>query len=68
MIKIERIVNNLKFVPKMYMELAKYSGTKRIYRRIVINNYILIYTVDDLNHKVYISHFYYGGSDYINRI
>lgn len=34
----------------------------------VINNYVILYTIDEEKKKVYVSHIYYGGSDYINRI
>ena len=67
MLKIEELIKNLACTPKIYVEIDKYSGTKRIYRRIVVDNYVLLYTIDEENKKVYVSHMYYGGSDYIKK-
>lgn len=66
--KVEEYTSNLSYAPRIYAEIDKYKGTKRIYRRIVINNYILLYTIDEENKKVYIAHMYYGGTDYLNII
>ena len=66
--KIEEYTSNLSFAPRMYAEIDKYKNTRRIYRRIVINNYVLLYTIDEEKRKVFISNMYYGGSDYINNI
>ncbi len=62
---IDEFINNLAYAPKMYAEIPPYTGTNMIYRRIVIKNYVLLYTIDELNKKVYISHLYYAGSDYL---
>lgn len=66
--KVEEFTSNLVYAPRIYAEIDKYKGTKKIYRRIVIYNYVLLYTIDEEKKKVYISHMYYGGSDYINKI
>lgn len=68
MIEIEEKVNNLKRYPKMYNEVDKYKDMYRKYRKIVVKNYILLYTIDENNKKIYISHMYYGGSNYLNKI
>lgn len=68
MIQIEEKVNNLKRYPKMYNEVDKYKDMYRKYRKIVVRNYILLYTIDENTKKIYISHMYYGGSNYINKI
>lgn len=66
--KIEEFTSNLVYAPRIYAEIDKYKGTKKIYRRIVIDNYVLLYTIDEDKRKVYVAHMYYGGSDYINKI
>ena len=68
MIKIEEFTSNLSYAPRIYAEIDKYKGTDRIYRRMVINSYVILYTIDEENKKVYVSHMYYSGSDYINKI
>ena len=44
--------------------LEEYDRLKREYRRIVINNYILLYTIDESKKIVYVSHMYYGEQNY----
>ena len=40
------------------------SGLKRTYRRIIIKNYIILYTIDEKNRKIFESHMYYSGRNY----
>ena len=40
------------------------SGLKRTYRRIIIKNYIILYTIDEKNRKIFVSHMYYSGKNY----
>lgn len=66
--RIEEFITNLAYAPRMYAEIDKYSNTKRIYRRIILNNYVLLYTIDEERHKVFISHMYHSKTDYLNNI
>lgn len=66
--KVEEYTNNLSYAPRIYAEIDKYIGTDKIYRRIVINNYVILYTIEEETKKVYVSHMYYSGRDYINKI
>ena len=38
---------------------------KRQYRRMVVDNYVVLYTVDEKKRNVYIVHIYYSGRDYL---
>lgn len=64
--KVEEEVQRLKYAPKIHTEIEKEDELKRIYRRIVIKNYIILYTIDEENNVVFISHMYYGGRNYID--
>lgn len=55
-------------MPKAHAIIKKYDSLEMEYRRIVINNYVIIYTVDEENHKVYIVNIYYGRSDYLAKL
>lgn len=68
LLKIEQKIINLKYSPEIYVEIKKYEGIKRNYRRLVVDNYVILYTVDKEKNIVYIAHIFYGGSDYINKI
>ena len=65
--KIEKVVMNLTYEPRIYAEIGIYKNIKRSYRRVVVDNFVLLYTIDEEAKKIYISHMYYGGCDYINK-
>lgn len=48
----------LKNIPKIYAEINMLDDIKRKYRRIVIKNYIILYTIDYESKIVYVSHMY----------
>lgn len=66
--KIEDKIERLRFIPKLYMEIGKVDELGRKYRRIIVNNYIILYTILENEEIVYISHIYYGRSNYINKL
>ena len=51
--------------PKLYMKIEKKDRRKRDFRRIVIDNYIILYTIDEEKKTVYIAHMYYGRRNYL---
>lgn len=58
-------ISKLKYSPRMYRMIEKYDEVKRKYRRIIVRNYVILYTIDEENRIVYISHIYYGKSNYL---
>lgn len=67
-IKIKDSVRGLSTYPEMYAKIEKFDRVKRKYRRIPIDNYVLLYTVDKESEVVYISHLYYGGKNYLEEL
>lgn len=66
--QVEKCYNTLSDNPLIY-QVCDSIGTKyKEYRKVVINNYILIYRVDTDTNIVYILHFFYGRRDYFNLI
>lgn len=63
--KIEEKIMQLKINPKMYSKVKISTKLKRQYRKIIINKYVILYTIDDIEKIVYISHMYYIGKNYI---
>lgn len=47
------------------MKIGKKDKLKREYYRMVVKNYIILYTVDFDNKKVYISQMIYGKRNYL---
>ena len=67
----EKVIYNVLLLeksPRMFEEIEKISKTKRQYRRIVVNNYIILYTIDDENKTIYVAHIYYSGRNYIDNL
>lgn len=64
--QIDQEIQRLSFSPKMYIEIEKYDELQRKYRRGVIKNYILLYTIEEKNKTVYVSHMFYGRRNYLD--
>ncbi len=66
--KIEEVYKDLADNPFMYA----YCGDSRLrndgYRKTVINNYVLIYRVNESKNIVYVVRFFYGRQNYIEFI
>lgn len=64
--KIEKAINELTYAPKIHMEIEKINELRKKYRRIVIQNYMILYTIDDYSRTVYVSHVYYKRRNYLD--
>ena len=64
-IKILNKISDLKIFPRLYMKIEKMDRLHNEYHRLVVNNYIVLYTVDELNQRVIISHIYYKRKNYL---
>lgn len=64
---IDKVIQ-LKYSPKIYTEIGKTDKLKRVYRRIVIGNYIILYTIIEEDKVVLISHMYYSGKNYLEEL
>lgn len=56
---------NLATEPELYMKIGKTDKLKRDYHRMVIKNYIILYTIDYKNKIVYISRMIYEKRNYL---
>ena len=63
--KMKKAVMDLAEAPRIYTKIEKKDRRKRDFRRIVINNYVILYTIDEEKKTVYISHMYYGRRNYL---
>ena len=64
--KVRESIRGLKIYPKVYAKIEKLDREGRDYRRIIIDNYILIYTIIEKDKTILISHMYYGGRNYLD--
>jgi mRNA-degrading endonuclease RelE of RelBE toxin-antitoxin system len=66
--KVNKKVLNLAYIPELYMKIGKVDKLKRDYHKMVVKNYIILYTIDNKNKKVYASHIIYGKRDYLKEL
>ena len=63
--KMRENVMNLAEAPEIYKKIGKKDRIKREFRRMVVDNYIILYTIDESKKIVYISHMYYQKRNYL---
>ena len=64
----EKVIYNILLLensPRMCTEIEKVDRTERQYRRLVVNNNVILYTIDEKEKIVYIAHIYYGRRNYL---
>lgn len=66
MLRIEEVINILKYAPQIYAKIEKHYSLEMEYRRIVIKNYVILYTINEDIKRVYIAHMYYKKRNYLN--
>lgn len=60
--RIEGKFSILEYMPKCYQRIEEWKDE---YRKIIIQNFVVLYSIDDFNKKVYIIKIVYGGSNYL---
>ena len=65
---VQQAIENLKIMPKIHKVIKNYIELELEYRRIVIGNYVVIYTISERERIIYIVHMYYGGRNYLEDI
>ena len=66
--KIKKSVMDLAESPRLYAKIDKKDKRKRDFRKIVVDNYVILYTIDDNKKTIYISHMYYGVRNYLDGV
>lgn len=66
MSEVANRILNLSELPELYMKIGKTDKLKRDYHRIVVKNYIILYSIDFQERKVFISHMIYGRKNYLS--
>ena len=68
MSKIHNNILMLEEMPKSCSVIEQYKDRKYEYRKLIINNYVAIYRIDEEKKVVYIIRIVYGGRNYLNEI
>ena len=63
--KMRKNIMNLAKSPEIYVKIEKKDRLKRNFRRMVVDNFIVLYTIDKYKKTIYISHMYYGKKNYL---
>ena len=66
MAKIDESIENLRYMPNAYKVIKKNNGLNLDYRKIIIKNYSIIYTINEEKKQIYIAHIYHSKRDYFN--
>ncbi len=63
--EVRQRIKELSIFPRMYAKIEKYDETDKVYHKMVVKNYIILYTIDEENKKVFISHMFYSKRNYL---
>ena len=66
--EINNKIETLKYMPKIYNVIKKNDLLENEYRKIVIKNYVIIYTINECTKVVYVVNLYYSKSNYFSKI
>ncbi len=66
--RIEACYQTLRSTPLAYAECSDAVLRSKQYRKVVINNYLLIYRVDENQQTVYVLRYFYGRQDYVQQL
>ncbi|MEI6167086.1 MAG: type II toxin-antitoxin system RelE/ParE family toxin [bacterium] len=59
---------SLKSTPRMFSECGDTYLKNKRYRKALIDNYLLIFRIDENSNTVYVLRFFYGAQDYIKQL
>jgi len=63
--KVNMRILRLETNPQMYVKIGKTDRLKRDYRRILVENYIILYTIDYSQKIVFVSSIFYSRKNYL---
>ncbi len=67
--KIKEEILTLEYFPERYSRICENEKIKKQnYRKLPINNYIIIYQVDNKFHNVFILHIFHGSQNYFSKL
>ena len=66
--KVEDCYSRLKDNPKIYQLCDDQEFKEKGYRKAVINNYVMVYRINEATDTVYILHIFFGRQDYYHMI
>ena len=62
--KVQDCYSRLSDNPKIYQLCDYRDFREKGYRKVIVNNYVIIYKIDEKSDTVYILHIFFGRQDY----
>ena len=66
--EIIKKLKQLQDMPQIYAMTEKCDKLGRRYRKIIIKQYVILYTIDEQKKQIYISHIFYKKSNYFSKL
>ena len=64
--KIINSISSLDYLPERFLKIHNYHDSSKNLRRILVNNYVIIYEINKNIGKIYILHIFHKNQDYFN--
>lgn len=61
-------MNSLNFMPERYKRIEDVYNRKKNLRRMLVNNYVIIYEVKKDTSQVFILHIFHGNQNYLEKL
>lgn len=61
-------MNSLSFMPERYKRIEEVYNRKKNLRRMLVNNYVIIYEVKKDISQVFILHIFHGSQNYLEKL
>ena len=59
-------IEDISVFPDMYIKIEKFDKAQNVYHKMVIKNYIVLYTINYKDKCVFISHIFYHRRNYLH--
>ncbi len=66
--KIKKTIFNLNLFPERYPKLLISKYKHRNIRKAIVNNFIIVFEVDNISFEVFILHIFHGSQAYWNKL
>lgn len=64
--KIISSITSLNYFPERYPKFSDFKNHNSNIRKIIVNNYIIIYQIKNDSHKIFILHIFHCRQNYLN--
>ena len=66
--KVDKEIERLENSPFIHVKIGKVNDLILEYRKIIIKNYIVLYTIDEEKEEIYVTHIFCSKSNYMSKI